>query len=258
MLVCYRLDSPCTSRDGGPTPNPLYLRLQSRFSLRPSAHSVTFSLSHQHTPLYSTRTQAASVLKCTEMHRRPTHCLHNHSVMCRNLTPSLHLLHLMVPESTGVGVVLAWRIGLVVRNWILIRFESWLSFGFLFLSCWFSSCVSVDGDWEHQVTLTNTPVKNIRPLSCFRWFVSVVRISVVLCWNGFAAVPLKCDESCSVGPDRVCQILSWRRAAFAITVLTVLKKKTKRRWKMQTSVVIVKVILQDLWICSCRVWLTTP
>jgi len=35
---------------------------------------------------------------------------------------------------------------------------------FLVVFRWFSSCVPVDGDSEHQVTLTNTSVKNIRPL----------------------------------------------------------------------------------------------
>ncbi len=72
--------------------------------------------------------------------------------------------------------------------------------------CWFSSCVPVDGDSEHQMTLTNTSVKNIRPV-----FFSVCLFFGGLHFSrlsskGFAAVPLKCDESCDfVGPDQVCQ-----------------------------------------------------
>lgn len=79
---------------------------------------------------------------------------------------------------------------------------------------WFSSCVPVDGDSEHQVTLTNTSVKKYPSSLCFGsvlfcMFVFVVCISVDLSSKGFAAVPLKCDESCDfVGPDRVCQTFS--------------------------------------------------
>lgn len=122
------------------------------------------------------------------------------------------------------AAVLAWRIWLVTRNWILVRFELRSSFNFLFSLCWFSYCVSVDGDWEHQVTLTNTSVKNIRPLSCFCSFVLVVCISVVLCWKGFAAVPLKCDESFRWSWPSVPNFCR-EGATFAITVLTEEKKQ---------------------------------
>lgn len=104
-----------------------------------------------------------------------------------------------------------------------------IEFQFLVVFCWFSSCVPVDGDSEHQVTLTNTSVKNIRPPFFFFFF--------YVCFCGlyfsslsskrFAAVPLKCDESCDfVGPDQVCQTFC-EGMTFAITVLSVLKKKIK-------------------------------
>lgn len=71
--------------------------------------------------------------------------------------------------------------------------------------------------------------------------------------KGFAAVPLKCDESCDfVGPDRVCQTFLWRcdlryNCAYCTEEE---KKQNNERWRKKT----LNVWLLLKWPRSKRSW----
>lgn len=148
----------------------------------------------------------------------------------------------------GCGTaILVWRVSVPTLNPdpVLICGSEGLSLFLVF--CWFSSCVPVDGDSEHQMTLTNTSVKNIRPV--YFLFFLVICISVVWVQKALLQFLINVMNHVILLVLTKCAKLFCEGMTFAITVLSV--KKQKRRMKDEEKKTLCGL---SKWPCSKRSW----
>ncbi len=135
--------------------------------------------------------------------------------------------------------------------WIGFDFRIW-GIEFVFVFCWFSSCVPVDGDSEHQMTLTNTSVKNIRPVYFFLFVCFlVVCISVDWVLKALLQFLLNVMNHVILLVLTKCAKLFCEGMTFALTAFCTEKKNEEWKMKKKKSN---SLWFLSKWPCSKRSW----